>query len=55
MYKILVVITVRDGYSDTRSIAITSQVIEFESLYDANVAYSSLAHNVGFEVYKLYK
>ena len=55
MYKILVVITVRDGYSDTRSIAITSQVIEFDTLYDAQVAYASLAYNDGFEVYKLYK
>lgn len=55
MYKILVVITMRNGYGAGATIAITSQVIEFDTRYDAEVAYASLAHNDGFEVYKLYK
>lgn len=55
MYKILVVISKRGGYGTTNNIAITSQVIEFDTQYDAEVAYASLAYNDGFEVYKLYK
>lgn len=55
MYKILVVITKRLIYGSDTAIAITSQVIEFDTRYDAEVAYASLAHNDGFEVYKLYK
>lgn len=45
MYKILVVITKRDGYITSNYFAITSQVIEFDTQYDAEVAYSSLAYN----------
>lgn len=55
MYKILVVITKRNGYGSGATIAITNQVIEFDTQYDAEVAYASLAYNEGFEVYKLYK
>lgn len=55
MYKILVVITKRNGYGLGATIAITSQAIEFDTRYDAEVAYASLAYNDGFEVHKLYK
>ena len=55
MYKILVVVTKKDGYAMVEHFAITSQVIDFNSKEEANIAYSSIAYQEGYEVNKLYK
>lgn len=55
MYKILVVITKKDGYAMSDHFVITSQVIEFETKEEANIAYDAIAYQEGYEVNKLYK
>lgn len=55
MYKILVVITKKDGYAVSDHFAITSQVIEFETKEGADVAYNAIVFQEGYEVNKLYK
>lgn len=55
MYKILVVITKKDGYTMPEHFAITSQVIDFDTREEADIAYSAIAYQEGYEVNKLYK
>ncbi|AFU63788.1 hypothetical protein [Salmonella phage SSE121] len=54
MFKLLVVIKKCEGYSATRSIALTSQVIDFVEREDADSAFKILCAKDGYEVTKLY-
>lgn len=54
MFKILVVIKKTSGYSPSISVALTSQVIEFELREWAESACKALQSRDGHEITKLY-
>lgn len=54
MFKILVVIKKTEGYSATKSVGVTSQVIEFELKDWADEACKKLQAKEGYDVTKLY-
>lgn len=54
MYKLLVVVTRHSIYGSECNVAVTSQVLEFDSISVAENAYNKLSRLAGYEVTLLY-
>lgn len=54
MYQLFVVVTKRTGYGEDSSVAVTSQVLKFETRTAAERAYLNLKHISDYEVTELY-